>query len=58
MTQERSIAAAVDKIIDEAGALHGVVVNAGRTKHKPALDFSDEEIEALFSVNVGLRALG
>lgn len=53
MTQESSIATAVDKIIDEADALHGMVVNAGRTKHKPALEFTDEEIEALFSVNVG-----
>lgn len=30
-----------------------VVVDAGRTKHKPVLEFIDEEIEALFSVNVG-----
>lgn len=43
--QESSIATAVDKIIAEAGALHGMVANA--------LEFTDEEIEALFSVNVG-----
>lgn len=53
VTQEASISAAVDKIIEEAGALHGIVVNAGRTNHKAALDFTTEEIEALFSVNVG-----
>lgn len=60
VTQESSISAAVDKIVEEAGALHGMVVNAGRTNHKSALDFTTEEIEALFSVNVGfsLLALG
>ena len=46
--------AAVDKIVKEAGALHGMVVNAGRTNHKSALDFTQAEIEALFNVNVSL----
>lgn len=55
VTQEASISAAVDKIVEEAGALHGMVVNAGRTNHKSALDFTTEEIEALFSVNVSLK---
>lgn len=31
VTQEASILAAVDKVIEEAGALHGMVVNAGQT---------------------------
>lgn len=53
VTQEASISGAVDKIVEEAGALHGIVVNAGRTNHKAALDFTTEEIQALFSVNVG-----
>jgi NAD(P)-dependent dehydrogenase (short-subunit alcohol dehydrogenase family) len=48
VTQESSISAAVDRIVEEAGALHGMVVNAGRTNHK--------EIETLFSVNVGFCA--
>lgn len=52
MTKEDSIQAAVDTIISEAGALHGMVVNAGRTNHKAALDFTQAEIEALFNVNV------
>lgn len=42
----------MDKIVAEAGGLHGMVVNAGRTNHKSALDFTTEEIEALFAVNV------
>ena len=36
-TKEASIIAAVDQIVSEAGALHGMVCNAGRTKHKAAL---------------------
>ncbi|KAJ5671565.1 NAD(P)-binding protein [Penicillium longicatenatum] len=52
VTNEASISTAVDKIVEEAGALHGMVVNAGRTNHKSALDFTTEEIESLFSVNL------
>lgn len=51
-TKEPSIIAAVDKILEEAGALHGMVCNAGRTKHKAALDFTTEEIEQLFAINL------
>ena len=42
----------MDQIIADAGGLHGVVANAGRTHHKAALDFSKEEIENLFNVNL------
>ncbi|KAF1834422.1 NAD(P)-binding protein [Decorospora gaudefroyi] len=52
VTNEASVQAGVDKIVLEAGALHGMVCNAGRTKHKAALDFTTEEMEALWSVNV------
>ncbi|RDW69970.1 hypothetical protein BP5796_08367 [Coleophoma crateriformis] len=52
VTKEASITAAVDKILEEAGGLHGMVVNAGRTNHKSALDFTTEEIEGLFAVNL------
>lgn len=52
VTNEASLTAAVDQIISSAGALHGMVVNAGRTKHKPALDFTPEEIDQLWSVNL------
>lgn len=54
VTKEDSVQTAVDQIITESGALHGMVVNAGRTNHKAALDFTQEEIEALFNVNVWL----
>jgi hypothetical protein len=52
VTKEESIQAAVDKIVEEAGAIHGMVANAGRTKHKAALDFTTEEIDQLWGVNV------
>lgn len=52
MTDEATITTAVDKIIEEAGALHGMVANAGRTHHKAALDFTKEDIETLFNVNL------
>jgi NAD(P)-dependent dehydrogenase (short-subunit alcohol dehydrogenase family) len=52
VTKEESIQAAVDKIIEQAGAIHGMVANAGRTKHKAALDFTTEEIDQLWGVNV------
>lgn len=55
VTKEESIQAAVDKIVEEAGAIHGMVANAGRTKHKAALDFTTEEIDQLWGVNVSRR---
>ncbi|KAE8389487.1 hypothetical protein BDV23DRAFT_184396 [Aspergillus alliaceus] len=36
----------------KAGVLHGMVVNAGRTHHKAALDFTKEEVENLLNVNL------
>ncbi|KAF2489684.1 NAD(P)-binding protein [Lophium mytilinum] len=52
VTNEASVTAAVDQIIQEAGAIHGMVVNAGRTLHKAALDFTTAEIEGLWNVNL------
>ncbi|UPX12805.1 uncharacterized protein EKO05_0003342 [Ascochyta rabiei] len=52
VTKEESVQAAVDRILEEAGGLHGMVCNAGRTKHKPALDFTTEEIDQLWGVNL------
>lgn len=55
VTKEATITAAVDQIVNENGAIHGMVVNAGRTNHKAALDFTEEEIHALFNINVRWR---
>ncbi|POR35127.1 Uncharacterized protein TPAR_04661 [Tolypocladium paradoxum] len=52
VTKEATVTAAIDRIIEESGALHGMVVNAGRTNHKAALDFTEEEIHALFDINL------
>ncbi|KAF2030654.1 NAD(P)-binding protein [Setomelanomma holmii] len=52
ITKEESIQAAIDQILEKAGGLHGMVCNAGRTKHKPALDFTTEEIDQLWGVNL------
>ena len=52
VTKEASVITAVDRIVAEAGGLHGMVVNAGRTNPTSALDFTTEEIEALCAVNV------
>ncbi|KAK6359150.1 hypothetical protein TWF696_000318 [Orbilia brochopaga] len=49
---EEEVTAAVDKIVEEAGTLSGMVVNAGITNHKAALDFTKEEVERLFSINL------
>ncbi|KAK5151888.1 hypothetical protein LTS14_009022 [Recurvomyces mirabilis] len=51
VTKEESVTKAVDKIL-ESGGLHGMVVNAGRTKHRLALDFTTEGIEQLWSINL------
>jgi NAD(P)-dependent dehydrogenase (short-subunit alcohol dehydrogenase family) len=52
VTKEESISSALKEIVQEAGGLHGMVVNAGRTNHKSALDFTEEEIHQLFNINV------
>lgn len=52
VTKEEDITNAVNQIVEEAGGLHGMVANAGITNHKAALDFTTEEIERLFSINV------
>ncbi|KAJ9637809.1 hypothetical protein H2199_007303 [Coniosporium tulheliwenetii] len=52
VTVESSVEAAINSIVEAEGALHGMVCNAGMTKHQPALNFSREEVEKLFNLNV------
>ncbi|KAF6803371.1 putative short-chain dehydrogenase [Colletotrichum sojae] len=52
VTKEESVTAAVDAIVAAEGAIHGLVANAGMTKHQPALDFSRAQLEQLFNLNV------
>ncbi|KAH6693536.1 dehydrogenase [Plectosphaerella plurivora] len=52
VTSEESITAAIDGIIAAQGSIHGLVANAGMTKHQPALDFDRPQLEKLFNLNV------
>ena len=52
VTSEESISKAIDAIVSQQGAIHGLVANAGMTKHQPALDFSRAQLEQLFNLNV------
>jgi NADP-dependent 3-hydroxy acid dehydrogenase YdfG len=52
VTDEASIEAALDKIVEAEGRFDGMVANAGMTKHQSALNFSREEVLKLFNLNV------
>ncbi|KAH7367109.1 sorbose reductase sou1 [Plectosphaerella cucumerina] len=47
-----SVQGALDAIVAEKGRFDGMVANAGATKHQPALDFTPEEFDKLFKLNV------
>lgn len=49
---ESSVQSAIDSIISAEGAIHGLVANAGTTKHQPALDFTTAQLDQLFQLNV------
>ncbi|GAB7325407.1 hypothetical protein MBLNU13_g09435t1 [Cladosporium sp. NU13] len=52
VTDEPSIQKTVDQIVGTEGAIHGMVANAGMTRHQPALDFTREQVEQLYKLNV------
>lgn len=52
VTDEPSIQKTIDQIVEAEGAIHGLVANAGMTRHQPALEFSREQVEQLFKLNV------
>lgn len=52
VTEEDSVKKAIDKIVEDEGVIHGMVCNAGMTKHQPALEFSLEQVRQLFELNV------
>ncbi|KAK5690822.1 hypothetical protein LTR97_011983 [Elasticomyces elasticus] len=52
VTNEESVKKAIVEIVDEEGAIHGMVCNAGMTKHQPALDFTMAQVEQIFRLNV------
>ena len=52
VTDEESVQKAIDGIVEAESAIHGMICNAGMTKHQPALDFSMQQMEQLFKLNV------
>jgi NAD(P)-dependent dehydrogenase (short-subunit alcohol dehydrogenase family) len=52
VTSEESVTKAVDQIVAQSGAIHGMVANAGMTKHQPALNFDQAQLEQMFNLNV------
>ena len=52
VTSEESVKTALDKIVEAKGRFDGMVANAGATKHQPALDFTIEQFERLYKLNV------
>lgn len=53
VTSEESVKTAVDTVAERAGnKFHGMIANAGATKHQPALDFTLEQFEKLYKLNV------
>lgn len=52
VTIPASIDNALDQIVVESGRFDGMIANAVITKHQPALNFSTEQLENMFNLNV------
>ncbi|KAK8029600.1 hypothetical protein PG993_010891 [Apiospora rasikravindrae] len=52
VTDEASVKAAIDEVATRGGRFDGMIANAGATKHQPALDFTLEQFERLYKLNV------
>ncbi|KAI1322422.1 hypothetical protein F5Y16DRAFT_413287 [Xylariaceae sp. FL0255] len=52
VTSEESVKAALDKVVEAKGRFDGLIANAGATKKQPALDFTMEQFEKLYKLNV------
>ncbi|KAL0933248.1 putative short-chain dehydrogenase [Colletotrichum truncatum] len=52
VTDYKSVEGALNAIVDAKGRFDGMVANAGATKHQPALDFTPEQFDFLFKLNV------
>ncbi|KAF4916899.1 NADP-dependent mannitol dehydrogenase [Colletotrichum viniferum] len=52
VTDYKSVESAINAIVDAKGRFDGMVANAGATKHQPALDFTPEQFDFLFKLNV------
>ncbi|KAK8054518.1 hypothetical protein PG994_009585 [Apiospora phragmitis] len=52
VTDEASVKKAIDEVAARGGRFDGMIANAGATKHQPALDFTLEQFERLYRLNV------
>ncbi|KAI1084579.1 hypothetical protein F5B20DRAFT_522220 [Whalleya microplaca] len=52
VTDEESVKYALEKVVETKGRFDGMIANAGATKHQPALDFTIEQFEKLYKLNV------
>lgn len=52
VTKEASVTDAINTVATAEGRFDGMIANAGMTRHLPALEFSMEQVEQLFKLNV------
>jgi NAD(P)-dependent dehydrogenase (short-subunit alcohol dehydrogenase family) len=52
VTSEESVTKAIDEVVAKSQRFDGMIANAGMTKHLPALEFTMEQVEKLFKLNV------
>ena len=55
ITDADEVSRCLEEIVSKCGRLDGMIANAGITQHKPALDFTKEEMSRLFDINVRRR---
>jgi NAD(P)-dependent dehydrogenase (short-subunit alcohol dehydrogenase family) len=52
VTSEESVIKTIDEIVAQSGRIDGMIANAGMTKHQPALNFDQPQLEQMFNLNV------
>jgi NAD(P)-dependent dehydrogenase (short-subunit alcohol dehydrogenase family) len=52
VTSEADVTKTIDLIVAQSGRIDGMIANAGMTKHQPALNFDQPQLEQMFNLNV------
>jgi NAD(P)-dependent dehydrogenase (short-subunit alcohol dehydrogenase family) len=52
VTSEANVTKTIDQIVAQSGRIDGMIANAGMTKHQPALNFDQPQLEQMFNLNV------
>jgi NAD(P)-dependent dehydrogenase (short-subunit alcohol dehydrogenase family) len=52
VTSEAGVTKTIDQIVAQSGRIDGMIANAGMTKHQPALNFDQPQLEQMFNLNV------